>query len=99
MFKFLLVLLILANRGQAAEPTPDEGTWEAWLLRMRASQSWAPVRPDKKEISEPLPLWVDCHLSWMLDHPRLGRELHVPKGLILHASAKLCKGQIEEWAH
>lgn len=80
---------------------PSNGTWEAWILRMRRpdlAKLLSPMRPDKKKIADPLPLWVDCHLSWVADHPKLGKTQKLLDGVVLRSSSRKCRGQIEQWA-
>lgn len=68
------------------------------LRRPELTKLLSGSRPDRRPVGDPLPLWVDCHLSWIADHPRLGRAQKLPKGLTLRATARKCRGQIEEWA-
>lgn len=100
--RFLLAFVIfIGTVTQAAEPLPKPGQWEAWILRTRRpefSKLWPAERPDGKKLEEPLPLWVDCHLSWMMDHPKYQKGSRVPRGVVLRSSPKKCRGQLEEFA-
>lgn len=99
MGRALLALLLLAHTSAFA--LPPNGSWEAWMLRMRRAdlaRFLSPLRPDKKKLSAPLPLWVDCHLSWVADHPRLGRSQKILEGVILRSNSRKCRGQFEAHA-
>ncbi len=91
---FLALLLF----GISARALPPNGSWEAWMMRMSRkdlARLLSPLRPDKKKMSEPLPLWVDCHLSWVADHPKLGPSQRLLDGVVLRSDPRKCRGQIE----
>jgi len=81
-----------------ASATAPAGSWEAWLVELRLGASPPPARPDSKNISLPLPLWVDCHLSWAADRPKSKTRAHLSGEIVLVGNSKLCRGQLEEWA-
>ncbi|MBS1985017.1 MAG: hypothetical protein JST16_12680 [Bdellovibrionales bacterium] len=80
-------------------PAPPK-TWELWLQQATAPRAeHVPPRPDGQPLTAELPLWVDCHLSWRMDQPKLSKTSQVPSGVVLRSTPEKCKGQIEEWAH
>jgi len=78
--------------------TPPSGSWEAWLIALRQGKSPLPMRPDGRNLSLPLPLWVDCHLSWSTDRPQSKTRLGLADEIVLVGNPKLCRGQLEDWA-
>lgn len=101
-FRNLLGTLILltAESSHAVDsaPLPPQGSWEAWLVQVRAGIKPTPARPDGKNLSLPLPLWIDCQLSWAADRPKAAGQAAPPDQIVLLGNAKLCRGQLEDWA-
>jgi hypothetical protein len=92
--KFLALLLVFFT-WPSAFASPPSDSWEAWILLLRQSSKETPVRPDNKNISLELPLWVDCHLSWQAD--RSPEKIQIPEGLVLQSSPEQCSEQMENW--
>ncbi len=95
---FITALLSPGTPAASATQDPPLGSWEAWLVALRHGQSPPPPRPDQKNISLPLPIWVDCHLSWAADRPKAPTHVTLSGEIVLVGSPALCKGQLEEWA-
>jgi|GEM_PF-6756688 len=91
----LLVASLLPFCALANAP---EKSWEAWILALRRGSTPPPPRPDMKNISLPLPLWVDCHLGWASDRPKSKTRVTLSGEIVLVGTPKLCQGQLEEWA-
>ena len=87
------------NEASDISETPIQNSWEAWILKARFAKKpkELPIRPDQRSLTEPLPLWVDCHLSWSFDQPQ-ARTSPALQGVVLRSTPHLCKGQLEEWA-
>jgi hypothetical protein len=93
----LLLALIFAPLAHAKNP--PAGSWEAWLVELRKGvREKPPTRPDGKNLSLPLPLWVDCHLGWAMDRPKSKTKVPLADEIVLVGTPKLCRGQIEEWS-
>lgn len=78
--------------------TPPQGSWEGWLVALRSGRSPLPARPDGRNLSLPLPAWVDCHLSWAADRPKSKTRVPLADEIVLVGNSKLCRGQLEDWA-
>jgi hypothetical protein len=93
----LAVLTTSTTLAQESAPPPD--SWEAWILALPKNSDKAPPRPDKRLSPLPLPLWVDCHLSWRFERAaRAKKTLSLPGDLVLRTEPSDCEGQIERWA-
>ncbi len=89
--------MILPTSPALLAATPS-GSWHAWIQALKKSgKGGLPGRPDSAELAAPLPIWVDCHLSWYLDQPKNPKNALFSK-IVLRAGAKVCQGQLEEWA-
>jgi len=92
----IFVSLPLAAQAKASETlVPSAGSWEEWISIVRTGKS-TPDRPDGKNLLLPLPLWVDCHLSWISDQPN--NKFSIPDEIVLQSSPKTCQNQMENWA-
>lgn len=96
--KFIIVIiftLIESHLNFSYAQAPKE-TWEHWLIEIKAGKKPTPQRPDRKNLFLSLPIWVDCHLSWITDHPQ--NKIQIPDEIILQSSSKICRNQMETWA-
>ncbi len=64
-------------------------------MALRKGPSKPNPRPDAQNLEAPLPLWVDCHLSWMYDR---GRIKKISPKLVLRSTSNTCVGQLENYA-
>jgi hypothetical protein len=95
-FVFFLIVLPVANL-QARTQQPPKGSWEHWIQSIKNDGSQGlPGRPDNLALFEPLPLWVDCHLSHYFDKPSEAPKSKISKKLILRSTPKNCQGALEE---
>jgi hypothetical protein len=77
--------------------SPPKGSWEHWIQSvLNDGKQGLPGRPDNLSLLEPLPLWVDCHLSYYLDQPQLKTKPKIIKKLILRSTEKDCQGSLAE---
>lgn len=82
-------------------PAPESDSWEAWIGKIHNLKSGdkSPPRPDKRSLFMPLPLWVDCHLSWLFERKSsLPLKIKLPEELVLESSPSSCADQSERWA-
>ncbi len=80
---------------------PHEKSWEHWVsqLHTRKAQEALPPRPDGKRFFMPLPLWVDCHLSWLFEKKsQLSLKINLPDSIVLESNRDQCSQQSELWA-
>lgn len=108
---FLAALLVHSGDAHTRAPAnktldfsfsaPQEDTWEYWLsqLHTRKPQEDLAPRPDGKRFFMSLPLWVDCHLSWLFEKKsELPLKIHLPDNIVLESNRDQCAQQSELWA-
>jgi len=98
MFRaFFLTLLFLPLFARSEILTPPPGSWEHWIQTIKSdAPKGLPSRPDKLALFEPLPIWVDCHLSYYFDKPSKTPKSKISKKIVLRSNPKDCKGALEE---
>jgi hypothetical protein len=74
----------------AASQPPSTQDWVRWLMELRQVAS-APPRPDGQALSSELPLWVECHMSFTMDHPELKKLYPSTQGLVLSRGEQQCR--------
>lgn len=101
MIKLFFFFSFFLGLTPSQSSAPPSGTWEAWIIALRTgAPRGLPGRPDGKNLTDPLPLWVDCHLSWLLDHPEYQKKISpLGRKVILRSTPRACAGQLEQWAH
>jgi hypothetical protein len=94
--RHLAFFLLLSPSLSSLQASAPSGSWEEWIEKLRSGVKPTPPRPDGKNMLLPLPLWVDCHLSWISDQPK--NKFSLPDGIVLQTSPKMCRNQMENWA-
>lgn len=99
---FLALLCVSPLGAKAATPKRAQapaGTWEAWLQDLHQRAPKVAPRPDGKNLSLRLPIWVDCHLSWLFENrSHLPKDMSFPEEIVLQSSSEECAFQMERWA-
>ena len=76
------------------------GSWEEWIQKIHQGEDVSLQRPDKKIPLLALPLWVDCHLSWLYANRELLKleKAKIPEMIVLQSNASQCAEQMEKWS-
>lgn len=88
-----------ARKDYLASYQAPTDSWEAWIQDLHRNAPKIMPRPDGKNPSLRLPLWVDCHLSWLFENrAQLPKEMSFPEELVLQSSSEDCSFQMERWS-